>query len=235
MQTIKSKCGFCKKPTERKRQTKQVKIHFCSMRCKADYQRQAKPVTKKWLIRHYIDKKMDCVMIGKLVSRDPKSVWNWLKDFGIPTRPRGHDISHLPQGRPAGFTHSQATKDKIRAIAIEQGRVPYDPKVGSYMNGRFGKDHPQWKGGITPPRQALYSSKEWAECVEAIWERAKSKCERCGKLHTKYARRFHIHHIVEFAVEKLRTDTLNLVLLCPACHGFVHSKKNINKEFIKTI
>jgi hypothetical protein len=236
MELIKSTCGFCQQPTERRKQTKDVKVHFCGMPCKAAYQRLKKPVTKEWLAEHYIDKKMDCVQIGKLVNRDPKSVWNWLKDFGIPTRPRG-DAARLPKGRPAGFTHSQETKDKIRAIAIADGRVPYDPKVGPYMRGKSGKDHPQWKGGITPERQAVYSSPEWVEAVKAVWKRADAKCERCGKHHNTTETRgtFHIHHIVSFAVRELRTEVSNLILLCKKCHRWVHSPANKQKELIKTI
>lgn len=187
-------------------------------------------------MRHYIDKKMGCPEIAKLVNRHPHRVLDWLKDFGIPTRPRGHDTSQLIKDGSVwlGRSHSVETKAKMREIALADGRVPYDPKVGSYMKGRSGETHPQWKGGITPERQALYSSKEWIQCVEGVWKRAKNKCERCGKKHDPKNRKFHIHHIVKFAVKELRTTLSNLVLLCSGCHGFVHSRKNVNKEFVKT-
>ena len=44
--------------------------------------------------------------------------------------------------------------------------------------------------------------------------------------------KLHVHHIVSFAEEEYRVDPDNLVLLCVKCHRFVHSKKNIEREFI---
>lgn len=40
-------------------------------------------------------------------------------------------------------------------------------------------------------------------------------------------------HIIKFEVEATRFDPVNLVTLCPKCHGFVHSKANVHGEFIK--
>lgn len=62
---------------------------FCSWECKSESQRRAKPVTREWLRQKYMTEGLDCVQIGKLVSRDPKSVWRWMRDFKIPTRKRG--------------------------------------------------------------------------------------------------------------------------------------------------
>jgi len=38
--------------------------------------------------------------------------------------------------------------------------------------------------------------------------------------------------VIGFANKEIRADANNLVLLCVKCHRFVHSKKNINGEFI---
>lgn len=205
---------------------------------KSEYQRQAKPVTEAWLREHYLDKGMNTTQIAYLVQRDPKSVWNWLKDFGIPTRPRGSEgANNFPRdGRSfRGKHHTQATKDKLREIAIAQGRVPYKPEVGSYMKGRKGVDTPNWKGGITPERQALYSSPEWSVAVKTIWKRDDATCQRC-KMRKRDARKlpFDIHHIVGFQNVALRAEVSNLVLLCEPCHYWVHSRNNLNREFIKT-
>jgi len=136
-----------------------------------------------------------------------------------------------------GKHHKEETKQRIRKIAIETGRVPYDPKVGSYMKGRKGKDTPNWKGGITPERQVAYSSKEWVDAVKGVWARDKAICQRCGKNHneTKNRGTFHIHHVVSFEVKELRTSVDNLVLLCAKCHRWVHGKKNVKNEFIREI
>lgn len=99
------------------------------------------------------------------------------------------------------------------------------------VNGMFGvrgEDHPNWKGGCTPERQACYASKEWRMAARAVRKRDKNTCQRCGAEGVPTE----IHHIVGFACVELRTVVDNLVLLCVGCHDFVHGKANVNKEFI---
>jgi hypothetical protein len=96
------------------------------------------------------------------------------------------------------------------------------------MYGRKGKSNPHWKGGCTPERQAFYCSHEWATVVEQVWKRDNYSCRKCGI--SKHG--LHIHHVISFADKAHRLDLDNLVLLCPKCHRFVHSKKNIEGEFI---
>jgi endogenous inhibitor of DNA gyrase (YacG/DUF329 family) len=224
-------CLMCGKKVARKNQAKPVKIHFCSMGCKANYQRQAKPVSKEWLEQKYLIEKLDCTKIGKLVSRDSKSVWNWLKDFGIPTRKRG-TTGNGARGRPAGFKQSEETKKKLREIALADGRVPYKKEIGSYMKNRKGKDTPGWKGGITPERQELYARKEWKEVWYSVMNRDKKTCQRCGKKYKKGIR-LDVHHIRSFKVISERMELSNLIVLCYECHKWVHSNKNINKDYIR--
>lgn len=239
MKPIRCKCFFCGADLIRRQGPKH---HFCNIKCKADYQRTLKPVSKEWLFDHYINKKMDCTQIAHIVNRDPKSVWNWLKDFGISTRPRGGFTcpNCFKKGETSafkGYTHSEDCKQRLSEIARAEGRVPFDPQIGSYMKGRKGKDTPNWKGGLTPERQALYSSKDWSAVVKKIWSRDKAICQMCGKNHNTVDNRgtFHIHHIVSFDVKELRLNVDNLILLCRECHLWVHSKKNINKVFLGEI
>lgn len=238
MSTFPCKCYSCGKPLVRKRQTRDVKLHFCDNVCKAEYQRTFKPVTKEWLVEHYIDKRMDTTQIAHIVNRDPKSVWNWLKDFGIPTRPRGGFTSPncFKKGDPNPFKgkhHTEEVKQRLREIAIADGRVPFDPKIGSYMKGKRGSDTPSWKGGCTPERQAVYSSPEWKQAVIKVWKRDNATCQNCQK-HKGQNRNlpFDIHHIKSFSIKECRINPENLVLLCEPCHYWVHSKRNSRKEFI---
>lgn len=230
---IKYKCKECGKRV-RKQFNATLPGVYCSRICKSNFQRRAKPVSRAWLVKHYIKKKLDCVKIGKIVGRDPKSVWNWLKDFKIQTRPRGHDTSHLQKGRPAGFKQSDETKEKIRAIALATGRVPYDPKVGSYMKGKKGAQTTNWKGGITPERQAVHSSKEWMKVSKLVWKRDSETCQQCGrKQNNDRSISFDVHHIEGFEVKQLRCTASNLVLICEPCHHWIHSKKNTKKLWLK--
>jgi transposase-like protein len=207
------------------------------MECKAKHQRQAKPVTRDWLYTQYVTNGLDTTQIAHIVKRDPKSVWNWLKDFGIPTRPRGTGSlkHHFQAGHKLGVGRklSAETKEKIRRAAIADGRVPFDRAVGP-NGGRRGAAHPSWRGGITADRQAHYSSQEWIAVARQVWSRDKKTCQRCGRKH-KTGDPFDIHHVVSFKVVELRTTLSNLVLLCEPCHYWVHGKQNVEKLFIKEL
>ena len=232
---IQSTCAFCGAPVTRRSfaSTGHVKIHFCNFDCKAQYQRLAKPVSKEWLYEQYVTLGKDCTQIGQDVHRDSHSVWNWLKDFGIPTRPRGVNWGkNLRRGWKVGTRHTAESRKKMSDTAKATGRVPYDPEVGSYMKGRKGAAHPQWKGGITPERQAFYASPEWAKAFKAVYARDGKTCQRCGKK-KGWRDDFDIHHIVSFACKELRADIDNLVLLCEPCHYWVHGKQNTSRLFLK--
>jgi hypothetical protein len=195
--------------------------------------------TESWLRAEYVDKKRTANDIAKEVCRDAKTIWSWLKKFNIPTRPRGGDSSSgsfkKGQTRPAGWKHSEETKKKLKEMAIADGRLPWGKSNEPYWRGKTGEQHPSYKGGLTPERQSVYSSTEWVEAVKAVWSRDNATCQCCGKHHNTTEARgtFHIHHIVSFQVKELRTEPSNLVLLCKDCHKFIHSKKNVNKQFIK--
>ena len=114
-----------------------------------------KPVSKEWLEEQYVALQRDCVQIGRQLDKDPKTIWAWLKYYGIPTRPRGNQ-SH--KGQPPDWTgrhHSEATREHIRAIAFADGRVPYLRNGKPWLAGVSGPEHPSWKGGVTPERQAF--------------------------------------------------------------------------------
>lgn len=107
------------------------------------------------------------------------------------------------------------------------------------MFGRKGKDAPNWKGGGSPDRQTFYSSQEWKIVSKRIWVKFGTCCKRCskkgGRINTKNEKgRYQIHHLVSFSIKELRAEEQNLIVLCKKCHNWVHSKQNINKEFILT-
>lgn len=103
------------------------------------------------------------------------------------------------------------------------------------MKGRKGKDAPSWKGGVTPERQAFYSTPEWSDAVKSVWARDDAKCQRCGMDYRTVDRSemsFHIHHIDSFMIKDRRADVDNLLLVCYKCHRWIHSKYNTTKEFL---
>ena len=100
------------------------------------------------------------------------------------------------------------------------------------MWNKKGELNPNWKGGISLERQDFYNSIEWKQACSIVWKRDNATCRRCGSKHNEDIP-FHIHHIVSFSETVLRANPDNLVLLCEICNRFIHSKKNINKEFLK--
>lgn len=212
---------------------------FCSIACKALSQRQS-VASKEWLHQKYIVEGLGTYEIGKLVGRDAKRVYEWLQQDGIPLRTKHDSIvamnkrSDTIEKRRVGSANRIITESQKRKISASRTGKHY-PKLqgaGNGMFGRVGAKHHAWKGGLTPERQALYSSREWARVVCAVWKRDAATCQKCGCKKTK-DKTFDIHHIVSFTIKELRTELSNLVLLCRACHKFVHSRKNVTKEFLR--
>lgn len=128
-------------------------------------------------------------------------------------------------------------RHKIKRRTVSQAReLKHWGASGSDnpMWNKRGELNPRWLGGVTPHRQAFYTSDEWRAACSFVWNRDGATCQRCG-LHREdqLDMPFHIHHIVSFAVKNLRADTSNLVLLCETCHHFVHSRRNVNGEFLQ--
>lgn len=216
---------------------KRILDFFCDTKCKGTWQRKQKPWTRDWLYQKYVVEGLDAPQIARIVGRNSKGVWCWLRDYGIATRPRGCNHIYLPKDGSSfkGRHHTAEVREAIRQQRLADGRVPYLKNGVHWLKGCRSEDHPKWKGGATPERQAFYSTEEWKSAVIAVWYRADAKCERCRVHHNTATRRgtFHIHHIVSFAVRELRAELSNLMLLCQDCHRFVHSRRNVNHLFIE--
>lgn len=216
-------------------------IYFCTTYHKAKWQvaqREALGFDREWLVREYINKRRSANDIAREIGRDPKRVWEWMRDYGIEIRPRGTDYGNgFKAGNESpfkGMSHTPENKERFRQLRLLDGRLPYI-KDGKHWLHHEGAVSPAWKGGITPERQAFYASEEWRKTVKVVWARDDAKCCRCGKHHNTTASRgtFHIHHIVSFQNKDLRASAENLVLLCRDCHLFVHSNANVGGEFMR--
>lgn len=193
-----------------------------------------KPFDREWLRAKYIDDGLDCVQIGVLADRNSKTIWNWLKYYQIPTRPRGHLFAHLPKDGSGfrGKHHSEAFKADMRKRSIADGRVPYK-RNGVHWLETNGAVHPNWKGGVSAERQAFYGSKEWKRAARAVRTRDGKTCQRCRRVKSGRHDPFDIHHIVSFEHKPLRAVVSNLILLCEPCHYWVHGRSNTQGEFIR--
>jgi len=161
----------------------------------------------EYLYNQYITLEKSAQEIAEEYDCHRNNIIYWLDKLGIPKR-----------------TTSESRQVKHWGLSGEQNG----------MYGKTGNENPNWRGGITPERQALYSSREWSTAVKKVWKRDKATCQRCNA-HRASGKDFHIHHIVSFEVELLRSEPSNLVLLCKECHNFVHSRENTEKEFINEI
>ena len=221
-------------------------MYFCSIQCKSLWQKKQREDNgwdKNWLKTQYHTLGKSANKIAKEIGRDPKRVWEWIKDYGLETRPRGTDYGqNFQAGGKSPFKgkkHTEKAKQAVRDARLKDGRIPCMKDGVHWMHhpDHEGQKPGSWRGGVTPERQAFYSSKEWSDAVKKVWERDNATCQRCGKHHNTAKARgtFHIHHIISFMHKEYRADVDNLLLLCRPCHLWVHSAKNEHKEFIKEI
>lgn len=80
-------------------------------------------------------------------------------------------------------------------------------------------------------RKALYKTRAWKWVARAARKRDGYRCRRCGA-GKKGKRSLALHHIRPFSRHpELRLELDNLVLLCRACHCWVHSGANVWNEY----
>ena len=161
---------------------------------------------RAWLYEEYVTKQRSAFDIASQFGITENAILFWLKKHVIPTR----SIKETRAVKHWGATGEQ-----------------------NGMYGIRGEDHPNWQGGITPGRQALYGLAEWAATSKDVWERDGGRCQRCGA--ERMGHYMHIHHTIPFKEADLgqRVELAYLVLLCSKCHGWVHSKKNVSGEYLE--
>lgn len=167
--------------------------------------------------------------------RSPKPYWNrgWLYKEYITEQKSAAQIASEQNCTEANilyFLH----KLNIPIRTMSEIRATKYWGLSGEVNGMFGRrgiDCPNWKGGSTPERQALYSSQEWAQAIRKVWARDRGICQRCDTKKEPGVE-FHIHHIVPFRVTELRTEVTNLILVCKKCHKWIHSRKNTKEVML---
>jgi hypothetical protein len=177
---------------------------------KGEHWREHKPYwDRDWLYNEYVTKQRSAAEIAADWGVDRNAIHFWLTKLGIPAR-------------------NTSEARKIKHWGASGSDNP--------MFGKTGEDNPNWRGGVTPERQAVYASADWKSATKIVWRRDRGTCQRCGKKgYRRGAKLFHIHHVRPFAIVEARTDPSNLILLCNDCHNWVHSSANTNKEFIKNV
>lgn len=164
---------------------------------------------KAWLVENYVVRKRSAGEIALEFGVTDAAVLFWLRKHGVPRR----------------------TVSEARGIK-HWGAAGLD----NPMWNRLGELNPRWKGGVTADRQAFYAGREWKIACSEVWRRDKATCQRCGLKHAEDTGiPFHVHHVVSFASKKLRAHAPNLLLVCEPCHWWIHSRKNVDREYLQEV
>jgi hypothetical protein len=148
---------------------------------------------RAWLVTEYVEHQRSSADIAAEYGCTENNILYWLGKHGIP----GRSISEartLKHWGPSGE------------------RNP--------MYGRIGALNPNWRGGLTPARQAIYASYAWRVFRRAVRKRD-VVCRLCGT-----PDQLEIHHIERFADAPLLVmDLGNAILLCVDCHRGLRGKE----------
>lgn len=146
-----------------------------------------------------------------------------------------------------GKHHTQEWKDNMRKIILKRGNKPPIMKGKDHPNygGKYsprGKNHPCWKGGITPIRTKIWRSPEYKlRSPEyklwrlSVFERDNFTCQMPGC--NQWGRKLEAHHIREFKnYPSLRFNIRNGITLCEKCHKKIRRKeKDYENMFFQII
>ena len=90
-----------------------------------------------------------------------------------------------------------------------------------------GKDHWNWKGGITPQNQKERNSPQYRRWRDAVFVRDSYTCQSCGQRGGK----LNAHHISPWAKDtERRFDVSNGITLCKQCHKAAHMRDKYEKQ-----
>lgn len=95
-------------------------------------------------------------------------------------------------------------------------------KFRERMKKKIGKDHWNWKGGITPELELLRHSLEYEIWKLEVYKRDKGKCRLCGiRCDDKTIVAHHLNNFNDFP--ELRFSVDNGIVLCRSCHIKLHN------------
>jgi len=146
--------------------------------------------------------------------------------------PKGHKIN-LGNKNHFGFKHSEATKEKLRKLSLQQflNGMPLETRIK--MSGiHRGEKGANWQGGITLINSKIRNSFEYRLWRESVFKRDNYTCQWCG-IRGGYIQADHIKPFAYFP--ELRFELSNGRTLCRECHKLTDSfaykaKKNYGQQ-----
>ena len=161
---------------------------------------------REYLLREYFQLKRSTGDIAKDNGVTDNAIIFWLKRHGIVRR-----------------TTAQARSIKYWGVSGSDNP----------MFGRTGQANPHYIDGSSPERQSAYANAAGRAWRRAVLKRDEYKCVRCGDNNRK-PKNLHVHHLNQWAGNPdLRFDIDNGMTLCRACHEWVHSRENTNRELLR--
>ncbi|MCH7534194.1 MAG: HNH endonuclease [Bacteroidetes bacterium] len=137
---------------------------------------------------------------------------------GIKGFQKGHPVyggieTRFKKGRMPwnkGKSWPEEIKEKIRKTKTGQ---KHTKETRLKISKAFiGKNHPMWKGGITPENMKLISSKFWRKLRLKILKRDDYTCQKCSSNEDLV-----VDHIIPWRIGKNNSEK-NLQVLCRGCN-----------------
>lgn len=215
---------ICKKCGKRfKRNYKDIK--YCSLKCYG-LTRKGKKYPSN------IKRKMSKIR-EKLLKEGKIKVWN--KGLSKELQPRYNQkvskktrlkISKATKGKKVlSFTKEHRKKLSDIKKGFNKGKTYEEiygkQKAKKLIKLKSGKNHHNWKGGITPLHFRIRNSLKYKLWRKGVFERDNYICQRCkrGKVY------LNAHHIKSFSLyPKLRFNISNGITLCEPCHKILDKR-----------
>ena len=152
--------------------------------------------------------------------------WNkGLKGVQISANKGKHfNIKHEKQFKKGMIPWNKGKKEIRIEVLKKQGEAHLGKKAwnsGKKYEQIIGKNHPNWKGGITPINHKIRQSFEMKQWKKVIFERDNYRCFDCGARSGEIGKALILHadHIYQFSkYNRLRFVLENGQTLCVDCH-----------------
>jgi hypothetical protein len=175
--------------------------------------KNANHLKKDWLYERYIVDNLSSLKIAKLVGRTHTTILTTLKRFDIPIRTK----------KEANKNNGGWNRGKHLSLKHRE----------NVSKSKIGENNGNWKGGISDDGRSKCHTFWWKQILKQVYQRDSFKCQRCDSVWRKEYP-LHAHHVKNWRdYPDNRFDFNNLITLCSKCHRWVHSKKNVNNDFIE--
>lgn len=200
-----------------------------------------KALDKATVIDLYFNQKKSYSEIAKICDCSAQTICNRFKEWGLEARSYSEALTDREiswKDKIAEALKGKTLPDDVKKKISEatQGRIPYNkglrkathPEIITY--GSSGKNHWNWKGGISSFNRNLRATSEYKHWRDQVFQRDGYICQFCEKK-THYVE---AHHIIPLHVlirlkeidEELYKELIflpeNGYTLCKECHEKFH-------------